>query len=93
MRLKYYSNCGPTGDNEPLTVFANSFTPQIIPKNLHMPDPVLYVRDQALNRTDSLPHNGSSKHDCCKSMCSSQESCQMGTPRTLFRGKVIFKRN
>lgn len=46
MRLKYYSNFGLTGDNEPFTVFANSFTPQIIPKNLHMPDPVLYVRDQ-----------------------------------------------
>lgn len=45
MRLKYYSNFGLTGDNKPFTVFANSFTPQIIPKNLHMPD-VLYAGDQ-----------------------------------------------
>lgn len=56
MILKYYSNFGRTGDNKPFTVFAISFTPQIIPKNLHMPDSAL-CGGPVLNSTDFLPHN------------------------------------
>lgn len=57
MRLKYYSNFGIAGDNEPFIVFANSFIPQIIPKDLYKPDPVLCAGGPALNRTDFLPYN------------------------------------
>lgn len=50
--IKILQYLGTYKYKELFTVFANSFIPQIIPDNLHVPDPLLPAGAPALNRAD-----------------------------------------